>query len=39
MRSSARMKVDLPQPEGPISAVTCSDFMVSEACLIAWNAP
>ena len=39
MRSSARRKVDLPQPDGPISAVTCSDFIASEAFLIAWNDP
>ena len=30
MRFNSRMKVDLPHPEGPMSAVTCLEWMSSE---------
>src|SRR6266576_1079787 len=39
MRFSERRNVDLPQPEGPMSAVTCLGSTVMLTSASAWNAP
>jgi len=39
MRLRARKNVVLPQPDGPISAVTFWPRIVSDAALMAWNVP
>jgi hypothetical protein len=39
MRLSVRRKVDLPQPDGPMNAVTLSWSISIETSLIACTAP
>src|SRR5689334_12504744 len=39
IRLSARRKVDLPQPDGPMRAVTCLGSMVMLMSASAWNEP
>src|SRR5437763_4821222 len=39
MRLSERRNVDLPQPDGPIRAVTCLGSTVMLTSARAWNAP
>ncbi len=39
MRLKQRRNVDLPQPEGPISAVTWFSWMGIEIDFSAWNLP
>src|ERR1043166_9721127 len=39
MRLIVRMKVDFPQPDGPMSAVTCFGSMVSDTLSMARWAP
>src|SRR5438034_9196918 len=39
MRFRERRNVDLPQPEGPMSAVTCLGSTVMLTSASAWNAP
>lgn len=34
-----RSSVDLPQPDGPMKAVTCFSGICSEMFLRAWNLP
>jgi hypothetical protein len=39
MRFRVRRKVDLPQPDGPMKAVTVRGSMVIEMSSIAWCGP
>ncbi len=39
MRFSVRRKVDLPQPEGPMKAVTERGSMDMETSFTAWKSP
>jgi hypothetical protein len=39
MRLSVRSTVDLPQPDGPMKAVTLRGSTDSETPATAWNAP
>jgi hypothetical protein len=39
MRFSDRSTVDLPQPDGPMNAVTLRGGTESETCCTAWNLP
>lgn len=39
MRLKVRRSVDLPQPDGPMKAVTRPSGMASVMCLRAWNLP
>jgi len=39
MRLKQRSSVDLPQPEGPISAVTLWSWIGMETFFNAWKAP
>jgi len=39
IRLMQRRKVDLPQPEGPIKAVTARFWMLTSTSLMAWVSP
>ena len=39
MRLKVRSSVDLPQPDGPMNAVTCRSAMSRLMSFSAWNLP